>query len=483
MKTKIQKFIGSGLNRMGKKQIILSGFLAMAGVANAQWTNACPTILTGCDAGIGTTSAPADKLHIVSTAQTPADGGGALIEHTTGWASILRLKTSTTSLVTSNYGLYASGTSNGIGSGGHFAIFDYKAGVHRFMIQGGTGNIGIGSFGSQTAFGPSGPTEQLHTTGGVRFAGLPAGNGSEGYVRIDMNTGKLYKTNNGGGILNACVTQNFIPKVAQSGSGNLTCSQIFDNGVGVGIGSIGPFGYTTWSGGLTGNNVPPTSGNYLLDVNGSTRALAYYATSDIRFKKDINPIKDAIDIIRQLEGKTYYWKIEEFKDKTFSGSRQYGFIAQELEKVIPEVVATDANGYKSVNYDMVIPILVQAIKEQQKTIDNLQSRITNTEIKISTANSINQINSDNNGLSLEQNIPNPFSHETVINYSLPQQIKNASLIVYDLSGKQLISFPLDLNGKSISINSDKLAAGIYIYSVMADGKIMDSKRMVVSDKQ
>ena len=77
---------------------------------------------------------------------------------------------------------------------------------------------------------------------------------------------------------------------------------------------------------------------------------------------------------------------------------------------------------------------------------------------------------------------NPFSGETNIKYTLTEQTKNASLIVYDLSGKQLISFPLDRTASSITITSDKLAAGIYIYSVMADGKIMDSKRMVVADK-
>jgi hypothetical protein len=99
------------------------------------------------------------------------------------------------------------------------------------------------------------------------------------------------------------------------------------------------------------------------------------------------------------------------------------------------------------------------------------------------ATGIQQSNSAAEGFALDQNIPNPFSSETVIKYTLPQEIKTASLIVYDLSGKQLTSFPLERTTTSITITSEKLAAGIYIYSVMADGKIMDSKRMIVADKQ
>lgn len=96
---------------------------------------------------------------------------------------------------------------------------------------------------------------------------------------------------------------------------------------------------------------------------------------------------------------------------------------------------------------------------------------------------ISDLNSEAEGFALDQNIPNPFSNETVIKYTLPPQIKTASLIVYDLSGKQLTSFPLELSAKSITITSEKLPAGIYICSVTADGKIMGSKRIVVANKQ
>jgi len=84
---------------------------------------------------------------------------------------------------------------------------------------------------------------------------------------------------------------------------------------------------------------------------------------------------------------------------------------------------------------------------------------------------------------MDQNIPNPFSGETVVKYTLTPQTKTATLNVYDLSGKQITFFPLTQKGSSsITITSENLAAGIYIYSIVADGKIMDSKRMVVAEK-
>ena len=94
------------------------------------------------------------------------------------------------------------------------------------------------------------------------------------------------------------------------------------------------------------------------------------------------------------------------------------------------------------------------------------------------------MNNQMNGFSMEQNIPNPFSRETVVNYTLPQQTGSAYMAVYDLSGKQIASFPLNQKGSSaITISSEKLAAGVYIYSIIDDGKLMDSKRMIVEDKQ
>jgi len=69
-----------------------------------------------------------------------------------------------------------------------------------------------------------------------------------------------------------------------------------------------------------------------------------------------------------------------------------------------------------------------------------------------------------------------------IKYVLPQSVNAAYLTVYDLSGKQLATYALEKNNKSLTISANDLAAGIYLYSVIADGKVMGTKRMVVSAK-
>ena len=75
-----------------------------------------------------------------------------------------------------------------------------------------------------------------------------------------------------------------------------------------------------------------------------------------------------------------------------------------------------------------------------------------------------------------------FNGQTTVKYNLPNSITNAHMAVYDLTGKQLASFPITERGASSIITTEKLVAGIYIYSIVADGKVVDSKRMIVSEK-
>ncbi|AJY71083.1 hypothetical protein RW64_16695 [Geobacter sulfurreducens] len=98
-------------------------------------------------------------------------------------------------------------------------------------------------------------------------------------------------------------------------------------------------------------------------------------TSDIRFKKNIDPIADALTKILKAEGVSYEWKSEEFPDKGFDKGKHYGVIAQEMERAIPEVVSTLQDGSKNVAYTEIIPVLIEAIKEQQKQIEQLINEV------------------------------------------------------------------------------------------------------------
>jgi len=110
----------------------------------------------------------------------------------------------------------------------------------------------------------------------------------------------------------------------------------------------------------------------MLYVQGNAYATGTWNSSDIRFKKNVTSIENALSGILRIRGTSFEFRKDEFKDYQFDEGTQFGFIAQELEDVFPELVNTENNGYKSVNYNGMIPVLVEAIKEQQNTITDLK---------------------------------------------------------------------------------------------------------------
>lgn len=106
---------------------------------------------------------------------------------------------------------------------------------------------------------------------------------------------------------------------------------------------------------------------------------AITACSDGRYKKDMVPMKNALSQVMRMQGVNYLWRTREFTGKQFSTDLQIGFIAQDMEKIVPQVVVTDTDGYKGIDYAKLTPVLVEAIKEQQHMIEALQS--TNKELR------------------------------------------------------------------------------------------------------
>ena len=98
-------------------------------------------------------------------------------------------------------------------------------------------------------------------------------------------------------------------------------------------------------------------------------------TSDKRYKTDIATLQAALDTVKQLRGVTYSWRRDEFPAKGFSTGVHSGFIAQEVEQVIPEAVATAADGFKSLRMSYVIPYLVEAAKAQDAAIEALEAKL------------------------------------------------------------------------------------------------------------
>ena len=98
--------------------------------------------------------------------------------------------------------------------------------------------------------------------------------------------------------------------------------------------------------------------------------VAFYS-SDKRLKDNITPISNPIKKILQIGGYTFNWNE---KQDTYEG-QDVGVIAQEVEKVLPEVVENRENGYKAVKYEKMVPLLIEAIKDQQKQIDELKELV------------------------------------------------------------------------------------------------------------
>lgn len=110
------------------------------------------------------------------------------------------------------------------------------------------------------------------------------------------------------------------------------------------------------------------SPSYKLDVNGTIRGYGITDSSDIRLKHDVQPLRNDLDKILNLQGVTYYWNDSE----THGDRKQVGVIAQEVEKIYPELVETDNQGMKSVNYSHFVAPLIEAVK-------TLYNRLTGVE--------------------------------------------------------------------------------------------------------
>jgi hypothetical protein len=195
--------------------------------------------------------------------------------------------------------------------------------------------------------------------GGLRVVGI--GNESD-----SVNSVSIALTNNGS--LGSLYTLNGIPLTFKTVG---TERMRIDNNGSVGIGTIAP--------------------NYILDVNGSVGATAYYYTSDARLKKNITALPNGtLAKIMQLKPVSFNW----INSNVSGNATQLGLIAQDVEKVFPEVVNTasgvNGTGYKSVEYGNLVAPIISAIQEQQTQISLLENK---TDMQDKQINDLqNQIN-------------------------------------------------------------------------------------------
>ena len=106
----------------------------------------------------------------------------------------------------------------------------------------------------------------------------------------------------------------------------------------------------------------------------ATNNITAYYSSDITLKDNVRPIESAIFKVKQIRGVTFDWN-EKSNELQQEKGHDVGLIAQEVEKVLPEVIQIREDGIKAISYEKVVPLLVEAIKDQQIIIEDLQQRL------------------------------------------------------------------------------------------------------------
>ncbi len=237
--------------------------------------------------------------------------------------------------------------------------------LERLRVLASNGNIGIGTpapAAQMHLWGSNGVemrlTGDVETPSTIRFTG-GGGNVTEGFVINYTNGGDTYFDNVYVGPLQTNPAIRFRTNTFGTPIDALTIAY---NG-NVGIGTTAP------------SEALQIVGN--ICYSGSV-----VACSDFRYKQNITPLTSSLSNLLKIQGVNYFWRVDEFPLNKFNKEKQIGFIAQDLEKIYPEVVLTDKEGYKSVDYSRLTPILVEAIKEQQKMIDSQKLLIEKIEKEV-----------------------------------------------------------------------------------------------------
>ena len=198
----------------------------------------------------------------------------------------------------------------------------------------------------------------------------------------------------------------------------------------------------------------------------------------------------------QLQPKNYFFDVEKYKNMAFSNQLQHGLISQEVEKVFPELVtdafapntSSDKNEdgkpipYKGLNYMGLITMLLKGLQEQQVQIEELKNKLETAASNTLVVTDKNSLPADiqNKAFALSQNVPNPFIENTTISYTIPATAGKVILAVFDLNGKMLLQYNLQQGKNTITVKGNTLTAGMYLYSLIADGQEVLSKRMVLT---
>ena len=238
--------------------------------------------------------------------------------------------------------------------------------------------------------------------------------------------------------------------------------------------------------------------------------------SDVRMKENIKDISNSFSKLKQLRSVSYNFKeiekeepipekflkegisIEQIKADRKNAPKNnahllnrtfYGFLAQDVEKLFPDLVYKDSAGMLSVDYIGIIPLLLDGLQDQQTQIEKQQQQIDEQRELINqlikTGGIQNPMQNAESAIEsiplLMQNTPNPFNQMTEIGYYIPESVSRANIYIYDINGFQQKNISISERGNgSTTLQASSLQAGIYFYTLICDGKPVDTKQMILT---
>ena len=282
----------------------------------------------------------------------------------------------------------------------------------------------------------------------------------------------------------------------------------YSSGIGTNCGVMGSAAdFSTRGAGVFGGSVPVMGYNIVglyagyfygnVYTSGSITASSFLQSSDKRLKDNIRPLgsrgESTLEKVLNMNVVEYNFKCitpsVEIPDSLLTdeavmasgvdpNQNHIGLIAQELQELYPDLVREGQDGYLSVNYIELVPVLIRSIQELKQELDEVKGS-GDAARKMPQTTAVGTMEAKSRNV-LYQNTPNPFKEKTIIRFKLADGVKDASVCFFDMSGKMLKKLPVSQGMESISVNGYELGEGMFLYSLLVDGQEIDTKRMILS---
>lgn len=260
---------------------------------------------------------------------------------------------------------------------------------------------------------------------------------------------------------------------------------------------------------------PASNSNFVFNTN--LRVNGVDITSDARLKENVQSLQNPLDLLSHVSGVTYNYKLSEInkyrepdkskfteeqsiqenasdmqtsmdaasiekanrdkqlqnvidrKEAEEASRKRIGFLAQDVEKVLPELVKTDEDGVKSIDYIGFIPLLVESINEMRLTIQEQQNEIEMLQslLSVETKSTLRSTSTGNPDMVEGAKLYNRAGAS--VSYTLPSTFSNAYLQVFDISGRVVKKITLTIANDIVDINPSEIGYGTFVYALYVDG--------------